>query len=457
MMASDSHSTKHRWTRLENDELLYCYYTVDPSKRGFRVRLFDLWHKRNPGHEEYTEQRLAGQVSSLLRRKVFSELELEEIKFRATSADSINSARSSEPVNCSVSCSPSELSTETTNLESNAELPPIENDLITLREEILCKLTKLLNTPKLCLPSLQTVPYNKFKKKLCDINKVLCTIPTWSLSELHHLMYCAALTIVEHCGVAIQPSQATPPSGPPAWKSRLLSNIKQLQGDLSRFCSFKKGHLHRRSTISKLFKRYNIHCDSDIDEACEYVNQRIRAYTCRLKRYESKQLSFRQNQMFKHRKHAFFDMLNSPPQSVNSVPSVDDVLRFWKGLWERPCQYDVSILSHVSGDLGAVEPMESPVITEELFMYSVARIKNWKAPGPDGLHGFWIKKFTSLHCRLCGYLNDLLAGKSHIDPWLLQGRTTLIMKNPKRGAVPSNYRPITCLPTLWKFFFISYQ
>ena len=96
--------------------------------------------------------------------------------------------------------------------------------------------------------------------------------------------------------------------------------------------------------------------------------------------------------------------------------------------------------------------MESPVITEELFMYSVARIKNWKAPGPDGLHGFWIKKFTSLHHRLCGYLNDLLAGKSHIDPWLLQGKTTLIMKNPKRGAVPSNYRPITCLPTLWKLF-----
>ena len=46
----------------------------------------------------------------------------------------------------------------------------------------------------------------------------------------------------------------------------------------------------------------------------------------------------------------------------------------------------------------------------------------------------------------------MLSGKSFVDSWLLQGRTTLIMKNHKRGAVPSNYRPITCLSTLWKLF-----
>jgi len=28
----------------------------------------------------------------------------------------------------------------------------------------------------------------------------------------------------------------------------------------------------------------------------------------------------------------------------------------------------------------------------------------------------------------------------------------LLMKDPIKGPVPSNYRPITCLPTLWKLF-----
>jgi len=99
-----------------------------------------------------------------------------------------------------------------------------------------------------------------------------------------------------------------------------------------------------------------------------------------------------------------------------------------------------------------VDPMESPVVTADLFVYAVSRIKNWKVPGPDGLYGFWIKKFTSLHNRLCAYFNDVLSGKSNFDAWLMQGKTTLIMKNPKRGEMPSNFRPITCLPTLWKLF-----
>ena len=37
------------------------------------------------------------------------------------------------------------------------------------------------------------------------------------------------------------------------------------------------------------------------------------------------------------------------------------------------------------------------------------------------------------------------------DPWLLQSRTTLIMKNKQIGLQAYNYKPITCLPTLWKF------
>ena len=28
------------------------------------------------------------------------------------------------------------------------------------------------------------------------------------------------------------------------------------------------------------------------------------------------------------------------------------------------------------------------------------KISNWKMPGHDGIHGFWFKKFTSIHDRL---------------------------------------------------------
>ena len=72
-------------------------------------------------------------------------------------------------------------------------------------------------------------------------------------------------------------------------------------------------------------------------------------------------------------------------------------------------------------------------------------MKNWKSPGLGCLHGFWIKHLTSF------VMVYVFASKgTAIDPWLLQSRTTLIMKNKQIGPQAYNYRPITCLPTLWK-------
>ena len=33
---------------------------------------------------------------------------------------------------------------------------------------------------------------------------------------------------------------------------------------------------------------------------------------------------------------------------------------------------------------------------------------------------------------------------------MTKGRTILIMKDPEKGAAAGNYRPITCLPVMWK-------
>ena len=34
--------------------------------------------------------------------------------------------------------------------------------------------------------------------------------------------------------------------------------------------------------------------------------------------------------------------------------------------------------------------------------------------------------------------------------WVTNGRTILMQKNKEKGKVASNYRPITCLPLVWK-------
>ena len=34
--------------------------------------------------------------------------------------------------------------------------------------------------------------------------------------------------------------------------------------------------------------------------------------------------------------------------------------------------------------------------------------------------------------------------------WMAKGKTTLIQKDPSKGTAPNNYRPVTCLPIMWK-------
>ena len=75
---------------------------------------------------------------------------------------------------------------------------------------------------------------------------------------------------------------------------------------------------------------------------------------------------------------------------------------------------------------------------------------NWKAPGPDGVQGYWIKKLTALHEKIAVQMNEIVSGRALIPLWVTTGRTVLCQKGPRNGNAVDNYRPITCLPIMWK-------
>lgn len=166
--------------------MLHCYYAVNPNVCGFRARLFVLWHERNPGNSGHTEQKLCGQVSSVLRRKVFSKLELAEM--RSSTSQLLHTEDSSEDSslqNSTDSDVPSllpgidnsgllEADRESSRpLEENVEqdcILPLDDHLNLLKEEILNRYESLYGKPKQQLPSLKVVPQ---KKLISDTNKIL--------------------------------------------------------------------------------------------------------------------------------------------------------------------------------------------------------------------------------------------------------------------------------------------
>lgn len=80
---------------------------------------------------------------------------------------------------------------------------------------------------------------------------------------------------------------------------------------------------------------------------------------------------------------------------------------------------------------------------------SLKRAHNWTAPGPDKVQNFWFKFFTSVHHPLAKIFNDLINNPEDIPQFLTFGVTYLKPKDNDTKN-PAKYRPITCLPTVYK-------
>ena len=78
------------------------------------------------------------------------------------------------------------------------------------------------------------------------------------------------------------------------------------------------------------------------------------------------------------------------------------------------------------------------------------KMPNWKAPGKDGVQGYWLKYLILIHPRIAVQINQILDGKRPLPDWMTIGKTVLCQKDPAKGSAIDNYRPLSCLPLMWK-------
>ena len=145
---------RHKWTREKNKELLHFYYAVNPDVRGFRARLFVLWHERNPSSTSQLLHTVDSSEDSSLQNSTDSDIP--SLLPGIDNSGLLEADReSSRP------------------LEENVEqdcILPLDDHLNLLKEEILDRYESLHGKPKQQLPSLKVVPQ---KKLISDTNKVL--------------------------------------------------------------------------------------------------------------------------------------------------------------------------------------------------------------------------------------------------------------------------------------------
>ena len=91
---------------------------------------------------------------------------------------------------------------------------------------------------------------------------------------------------------------------------------------------------------------------------------------------------------------------------------------------------------------------QNVVINEEKVKKQCRKMPNWKAPGHDGVQGFWIKRLDKIYGRIAAQLNKILEGTKEIPAWMTYGRTVFCQKDASKGNSVENFRPITCLPLI---------
>ena len=80
----------------------------------------------------------------------------------------------------------------------------------------------------------------------------------------------------------------------------------------------------------------------------------------------------------------------------------------------------------------------------------VKKIHNWKSPGPDGVQGNWLKKLRALHEGIAKQMDNIISNREDVPKWMTLGKMVFSQKDPSKGNAVDNYRPISCLPLMWK-------
>ena len=123
--------------------------------------------------------------------------------------------------------------------------------------------------------------------------------------------------------------------------------------------------------------------------------------------------------------------------------------QFWENIWSQSADHkDAKWLQDLGSEVN-VKKQEKVDITTGSLKNILSSMPTCKSPGPDLVQGFWLKSFSSLHESVRLQLKESL-DSGFVPSWLTRGRTSLLQTDKSKGNVASNYRPITCLPLMWK-------
>ena len=442
-------TARMKWNKAINIAVMECYYLSNPMDennkpvKGYRQRMHRIWNERETF--KCSEQRLCDQARAIRKNEWLTLVELEEIKRRVlqeeeqevdlTEERNVNDADNVEEVE------PEEVEIEIAGgeVDMNEEQTEIVDSIVNMMKE------DNVEAPK----GFKKIERSKLDQEIKRVNQAIDFIQTSTISDTNRLIAAVATYVGQKVGLKVKENRPER-NKEPFWKRRIRKKVNEIRKHINILERYKRNEIRNKEKYNNLEHKYQIK-KKGLNTVIEELKQRLSAKAAKIRRYEQRIEQYKQNRMFRYDQKKVYQDLNGENRKQEVKPDAQQSTAFWKDIWgnEKHHNRNAEWLNDLKVEQQG-EQQENIEITENLIRQQCKKIPNWKAPGPDGVQGYWIKKLTSLHGRIACQMDDMINNRIPVPSWMTQGRTVLCQKDHSKGNAVDNYRPISCLPLMWK-------
>ena len=308
----------------------------------------------------------------------------------------------------------------------------VDGDAVTpVNEEqgaVVSRLREVMSMKKFIeVPSLKSRSRPEVMAQVKLVNGVIgnLTQECRSISDSNRLLHAASVVVAERLGLLRERKGARQTKKDPWWKRRIESSIVQWRKDLSKIEELRRGRWKpSESARKRMDKLYGL-TEKGAKDVGSFLKSKIHSGSVKLQRYLKKSVQFHQNTLFKNNQSTLYKELNGISQDRNNpAPDAQEANAFWSGIWSEAGRHDADAewLGKVRQRWSRVGKQGDLVVDVAKVKAGIRRLSNWKAPGPDGVTGFWFKKITALHHVIALGLDDCLKS-GNVPDWMVKGRT----------------------------------
>ncbi|XP_045477912.1 uncharacterized protein LOC123683059 [Harmonia axyridis] len=435
-----------RWTQEENILIVRVHFIAQDlhltTGRTYRDLLTNTWNDINPGKQSYPNF-LANRVRWIFQHEKFSSVELDSIK------------RSIRPY--APAPTDDTINKDTQHPELQAPTIPTIAQRIFQKNIQMYAGVSLHQRPK--------IPRQKGSRVILEsidkVNLILTSKinPKSTLEEVIDYVYAGAMTVCEENGIRVIRTQLNPGGdSTPPWKMSLENKITKIRTKIGKLHTYLNAILPSKKmtkNIRRIASEFHIRSTNErfkeeLTILYDTLKQKVKALGHRVRRYNERVTRYKNNQLYYKNQKQFYRQLEGTTATEGCYPIPKSMHETWMKIWDHTGEHDDEApwIREAEREYEKYI-MEETVITVDDIKAALKTANNWSAPGPDGIHNYWWKYFNSTHRKLAELFQKALIDPTHIPPSCTLGTTHMIPKGT-RNEDASNYRPITCLPAIYK-------